>query len=135
MPVISSETIRQIEAKMRKAHLLEDQIEERFILGSGHGGQKINKTSSVVQLKHLPTNLIVKYSATRSRETNRWLARRLLADRILETIEGEISDRQQAIEKERRRKRTKSRRQRARMVADKRLHGEKKAARRRPTID
>ena len=132
MSIISPETILRIEEKMRQAGLLEEDLEEHFILGAGPGGQKTNKTSSTVRLKHHPSGLIVKCAETRSRETNRWVARRLLADRLLETIEGERSARQQAIEKERRRKRTKSRRQKAKMVADKRIHAEKKAARRRP---
>ncbi|KAF2454482.1 RF-1 domain-containing protein [Lineolata rhizophorae] len=62
----------------------EDEIEENFLKGSGPGGQAINKTNSAVQLKHLPTGIVIKSQATRSREQNRKIARRLLAERIEE---------------------------------------------------
>ncbi|MFC1810892.1 peptide chain release factor family protein, partial [Patescibacteria group bacterium] len=41
--------------KAQELKVKPDDIEEHFIRGSGHGGQKINKTSSAVRLKHLPT--------------------------------------------------------------------------------
>ncbi|KAL8693648.1 MAG: hypothetical protein Q9218_001558 [Villophora microphyllina] len=66
----------------------EDEIEESFLKGSGPGGQKINKTSSAVQLKHLPTGMVVKSQATRSRSQNRSIARRLLADKLEEAEKG-----------------------------------------------
>ena len=69
----------------------ESEIEENFIKGSGPGGQKINKTSSAVQLKHLPTGIVVKCQDTRSRSINRKTARRLLQDRIEELELGEDS--------------------------------------------
>ncbi|KAI1636388.1 RF-1 domain-containing protein [Biscogniauxia mediterranea] len=66
----------------------EHEIEESFLKGSGPGGQKINKTSSAVQLKHLPTGLVVKSQATRSRNQNRAVARRLLADKLDDLARG-----------------------------------------------
>ncbi|RDA95761.1 hypothetical protein CP533_5139 [Ophiocordyceps camponoti-saundersi (nom. inval.)] len=60
----------------------DSEIEESYLKGSGPGGQKINKTCSAVQLIHLPTGLVVKSQATRSRSQNRTIARRLLADKI-----------------------------------------------------
>lgn len=66
----------------------EKDIEEAFLKGSGPGGQKINKTSSAVQLKHLPTGTVVKSQATRSRSQNRTIARRLLADKLEEADKG-----------------------------------------------
>ncbi|KAI4215081.1 MAG: hypothetical protein LQ351_002396 [Letrouitia transgressa] len=60
----------------------EEEIHEAFIHGSGPGGQKINKTASAVQLKHLPTNTVVKCQATRSRMQNRTLARKRLAEKL-----------------------------------------------------
>ncbi|QUC18487.1 uncharacterized protein UV8b_02728 [Ustilaginoidea virens] len=60
----------------------ESEIEESFIKGSGPGGQKINKTDSAVQLKHVPTGIVVKSQATRSRSQNRKHARELLAQKI-----------------------------------------------------
>ncbi|KAI1076298.1 RF-1 domain-containing protein [Whalleya microplaca] len=69
----------------------EDEIEESFLKGSGPGGQKINKTNSAVQLKHLPTGLVVKSQATRSRSQNRTIARRLLADKLDDLALGDQS--------------------------------------------
>ena len=128
-PYMSPETIAQIRERMRVAGVREEDLEERFVLGSGAGGQKINKTSSAVSLRHVPSGLCVKVQSSRSREINRWLARRMLTERLLERIEGARSARQQAVEKIRRQKRRKSRRQRARMLDDKRHHGAKKADR------
>ncbi|KAF2672515.1 hypothetical protein BT63DRAFT_453025 [Microthyrium microscopicum] len=66
----------------------ETDIEEVFLRGSGPGGQKINKTSSAVQLRHIPTNIVVKCQETRSRDQNRKLARRLLEARLDDQING-----------------------------------------------
>ncbi len=123
------ETIQRIQSRMALAELADADIEETFVRGSGSGGQKINKTSSCVQLKHLPTGTIVRCQETRSREANRWLAREMLAERLLEARESELSERRQAAEKIRRQKRRRSRRQKERMLADKRHQSEKKAQR------
>ncbi|EME47087.1 hypothetical protein DOTSEDRAFT_85667 [Dothistroma septosporum NZE10] len=66
----------------------ETDITESFLKGSGPGGQKINKTSSAVQLKHLPTGIVVKSQETRSREQNRRTARRILGERLEELEKG-----------------------------------------------
>lgn len=71
--------------------ILDSEIEENFLKGSGPGGQKINKTSSAVQLKHLPTGIVIKCQESRSRSFNRKQARRLLSDRIEELELGEQS--------------------------------------------
>ncbi|KAM7218239.1 RF-1 domain containing protein [Rhypophila decipiens] len=60
----------------------DSEIEESFLKGSGPGGQKINKTNSAVQLKHIPTGIVVKCQETRSRDQNRKIARNLLAQRL-----------------------------------------------------
>lgn len=123
-------TLEAIQELMRRAGLTEGDLREQFVLGSGSGGQKINKTSSAVRLTHVPTGLWVKVQSSRSREDNRWLARRALAERILEQRDGEKSARRQEQEKIRRQKRRRSRRQKARMLDDKSKHAAKKAARR-----
>ncbi|KAL8734503.1 MAG: hypothetical protein Q9166_001403 [cf. Caloplaca sp. 2 TL-2023] len=69
----------------------EDDVKESFLKGSGPGGQKINKTSSAVQLKHIPTGMVVKSQATRSRSQNRSIARRLLLDKLEDTERGSES--------------------------------------------
>jgi protein subunit release factor B len=123
------ETIERIKARMADAGLEEADIEESFVRGSGSGGQKINKTSSTVQLKHIPSATIVRCQETRSREANRWLAREMLAERILEARKSALAARIQEAEKIRRQKRRRSRRQKARMLADKKRNSEKKALR------
>lgn len=105
---------------------------EKFVRGSGAGGQKINKTSSCVFLKHLPTGISVKCQMERSREMNRFLARRELCDQFDAIANGKATAKTQAIEKLRRQKRRRSRRSKQRSVADKRKLSEKKALRKSP---
>ncbi|MCJ1406390.1 hypothetical protein MMC19_000455 [Ptychographa xylographoides] len=69
----------------------EHDLTESFLKGSGPGGQKINKTSSAVQLKHLPTGLVIKSQATRSRSQNRKIARTLLAEKLEVLEKGDES--------------------------------------------
>ena len=93
-PYMSPQTIAQIRERMRVAGVREEDLEERFVLGSGAGGQKVNKTSSAVSLRHVPSGLAVKVQASRSREVNRWMARRTLAERLLAKVAGIITSRQ-----------------------------------------
>ena len=129
--MISPETIARIRALMEEASVFEDDLEESFILGGGPGGQKTNKTSSVVRLEHEPSGLSVKVGETRSRETNRWLARRMLAETILEREHKRKSEARQKREKVRRQKRRRSRRQKQKMLEEKHAHAEIKALRRK----
>ncbi|KAK7421781.1 hypothetical protein QQX98_001996 [Neonectria punicea] len=69
----------------------ESEIEEAYVKGSGPGGQKINKTNSAVQLKHIPTGIVVKSQATRSRDQNRKNAREILAQRVDDLRNGDQS--------------------------------------------
>ncbi|PXF47907.1 putative peptide chain release factor [Gracilariopsis chorda] len=69
----------------------EEDLIEDFVRGSGSGGQKVNKTSNCVMLKHIPSGIIVKCQQTRSREQNRRLAREILQRRLDEQIRGEES--------------------------------------------
>ena len=127
--MIAESTIAKIRELMAEASVFEEDLEEDFILGGGPGGQKTNKTSNVVRLSHGPSGISVRCGETRSRETNRWLARRSIAEQILEREQKRKSARQQAIEKKRRQKRRRSRKQKAKMLADKRAHSEVKAMR------
>lgn len=132
--MISPEKIEQIRALMAEASVYEDDLEESFILGGGPGGQKTNKTSSVVRLSHEPSGVAVKVGESRSREENRWLARRMLAETILEREHKRKSAARQAKEKIRRQKRRRSRRQKQKMLDAKHAHSEIKALR-RPVTD
>jgi protein subunit release factor B len=128
--MLTPATMARIRELMAEASVFEEDIEESFILGGGPGGQKTNKTSNVVRLKHEPSGLNIRFGETRSREDNRWLARRALAEAILERENRRKSARRQEAEKRRRQKRRRSRRQKQRMLDDKHAHSEKKAARR-----
>lgn len=127
--------IEAIRKLMDEALVFEDDLDESFILGGGPGGQKTNKTSSVVRLVHEPSGIQVRVGESRSREENRWLARRLLAETILEREHKRKSAARQAREKVRRQKRRRSRRARAKMLADKRAHSAIKAMRRKAKGD
>jgi protein subunit release factor B len=105
---------------------------EKFILGSGKGGQKINKTSSCVYLKHIPTGIEIKCQRERSRELNRFYARRALCERLEEQIQGVKSERQQQMEKIRRQKRRRSRKGKEKMLEAKSRTSEKKSLRQSP---
>ena len=133
-PVIS-EKEAQLLKRMAALGILEGDLQEWFIRGGGPGGQKTNKTSSTVCLRHTPTGLEVRCARERSQSLNRFLARRDLCDKIAEKIHGEKSRRQQEREKIRRQKRKRSRRQTALMVDAKKKHGAKKALRQRPAHD
>jgi len=133
--MISPGTVDKIKARMALASVFEEDLEESFILGSGAGGQKVNKTSSTVRLYHAPSGITVKCGESRSREQNRWIARRELAEKILEKANASESVRRQEAERVRRQKRRRSRRQKAKLLDEKRRHGEKKEARGRVRDD
>ena len=126
---VSAAKREQLLRRMARLGIAEGDLDETFILGSGSGGQKVNKTSSCVRLMHRPSGIEVKCQASRSRELNRHMARRELCDRVEERVLGEASRRQQEAERIRRQKRRRSRRQKERMLQDKHHHSEKKARR------
>lgn len=119
--------------RMAENGIFEADLEEKFVRASGPGGQKVNKTSSAVYLKHMPTGIEVKAQESRSQSMNRFLARRILTERIERIRLGKASAEEQRIEKIRRQKRKRSKRSKARMLADKRHHSAKKDGRRNPT--
>jgi protein subunit release factor B len=115
--------------RMRRLGIREEDLEEKFIRSSGPGGQKVNKTSTCVFLRHRPSGLAVKCQRERSRALNRLLARRRLVERIEQIRLGRLSAEQQRREKIRRQKRRRSRRAKKKMLAEKRARGEKKKLR------
>ena len=133
--MISPEKIEAIRKLMTEASVYEEDLEESFILGGGPGGQKTNKTSSVVRLSHEPSGVAVKVGESRSREDNRWLARRMIAETILEREHKRKSAARQKAEKIRRQKRRRSRRQKQKMLADKHAHSAIKEMRRKVEIE
>lgn len=130
--MIRKEKFDELHKRMEQLGIQEGDLIEKFILGSGSGGQKINKTSSCVYLKHIPTGIEIKCQRERSRELNRYYARRELCDRIEEKIAHKKSERQQMIEKIRRQKRRRSRKSKEKMLAAKKQLSEKKSLRQTP---
>ena len=129
---VSLEKANQLAQRMAALNVREADIEESFVRSGGHGGQNVNKTSTCVMLLHRPTGLQVKCQETRQQGLNRFIARRLLLDKIEQKQKGFVATHRAEIEKIRRQKRKRSRRATARMLADKSHHAEKKAARRAP---
>ena len=132
---LGSEKINALAQRMAALGVKEADLLEKFVRGSGSGGQKINKTSNCVFLKHLPTDVCVKCQMDRSREMNRFLARRELCDQLEAIREGRAVAKTQAIEKMRRTNRPRSRNSKNRSVADKRNLSQKKSMRRSPSGD
>ncbi|MGA9450895.1 MAG: peptide chain release factor-like protein [Verrucomicrobiia bacterium] len=127
---VSPEKETQLARRMAALGVREADIEETFVRSGGHGGQNVNKTSTCVMLLHRPSGLQVKCQATRQQGLNRFLARRLLLDKIEERQKGFVAARRDEIERIRRQKRKRSRRAKERMLADKSRQSEKKASRR-----
>lgn len=107
-----------------------EEVEERFVRGTGAGGQKINKTSSTVALRHLPTGVEVRIQDERSQAQNRLTAWQALADKLEWRRLEAANAAQAARELARRQKRQKSRGQKARMIAGKKHRARLKGARR-----
>ena len=120
---VGSDKEQLLHARMLRLGILEEDIDERFIRGSGAGGQKINKTSSCVQLLHRPSGIEVRCQEGRSQALNRFLARRELCDRIESKIHGIKSEAQKAAHKIRKQKQRRSRKAKNRMLEDKAHRG------------
>lgn len=114
---------------MRRLGVKESDIEESFIRSSGPGGQKVNKTSSCVFIRHIPTGLAVKCQRERSQSINRFLARRLLLDKIERMQSGIIDAEKKRIEKIRRQKRKRSKRAQEKVLEEKHRDAQKKRLR------
>ncbi len=131
--MITKEKWLQIQAKMEELSLFESDLIEKFILGSGKGGQKINKTSSCVYLKHIPTGIEIKCQKERSQEMNRFFARKELCNKVEEIIFQKKSEKQQEQEKIRRQKKRRSRKSKEKILVNKKNLSEKKSLRKPPS--
>jgi protein subunit release factor B len=130
---IKREALRK---RMQSLGIHEQDLEEKFIHSRGKGGQKVNKASTCVYLRHRPTGIEVKCQQERSQVLNRFLARRILTNKIETLILGNLSEERQRIAKIRRQKRRRSKRAKERMLKDKRERAEKKRVRSyRPQTD
>lgn len=128
---VSREKEAALKARMARFGIRESDIEEYFIRSRGPGGQNVNKTSTGVYLKHLPTGIDVKAMSDRSQVLNRYAARKILVSKIETIIMGRESEERKRIEKIRRQKRKRSKRAKEKMLKEKRIKSEKKSLRKK----
>jgi protein subunit release factor B len=126
---VSPEKEKALLDRMHHIGVSEDDLEESFVRSSGPGGQKVNKTSTCVFLRHIPTGITVKCQQERSQALNRFLARRMILDKIECMQKGMVSAERERIEKIRRQKRKRSKRAKEKMLASKRHQSSKKQLR------
>ncbi|MFQ6038367.1 MAG: peptide chain release factor family protein [Candidatus Aminicenantales bacterium] len=126
---VSKEKEEALSRRMEALGIFEKDIVEKFIRSSGKGGQRLNKASTCVYLKHLPTRIEVKCQKERYQGLNRYLARKILANKVEAMILGKKSAEQQRIAKIRRQKRKRSKRAKEKMLEEKRIRSEKKKER------
>ena len=98
--------------RMNALGIEDKDLEEKFIRSGGPGGQNIKKTSTCVYLKHIPSGIEVKVQKDRSQAVNRFLARRLLADRYEKEVLEKPTDHDKEIKKIKKQKARRKRRAR-----------------------
>ena len=128
---VSPEKEQVLREKLRRFNIREEDLNESVIRSQGPGGQNVNKTSTCVYLKHIPSGIEIKCQEERSQVLNRYRARVILANKIENKILGRQSEERKRIEKIRRQKRRRSRRAKLKMLEGKRKQGEKKSLRQR----
>lgn len=120
---------KALESRMRRFGILERDLMEKFVRSEGKGGQNVNKTSTCVYLKHIPTDIEVKCHRERSQALNRFLARQILTEKIERLILIRESEERKRIEKLRRQRQKRSKWSKEKMLEYKRRHSQKKALR------
>ena len=130
MPVSQSKH-KDLEARMVKIGIKEADLTEKFVRSSGPGGQNVNKVSTCVVLKHIPSGIEVKCQKERSQALNRFIARRILVEKLEEKIFKNKSEAAQKKWKIKKQKKRRSRRAKEKILENKRKQSEKKALRKK----
>ncbi|KTC80226.1 peptide chain release factor [Legionella cherrii] len=130
--MINKEKWEKLAEFMAKLHINESELIEKFIIGSGKGGQKLHKTASTVYLKHTPSGLEIKCQDSRSREDNRYFARIRLCEKLHSILSDEKTKEQQKIEKLKRQKKRRSRRAKQKILDEKSRQSATKMLRKKP---
>jgi protein subunit release factor B len=120
---VSEEKAQALLARMASLQIRENDVVEIFTRGSGKGGQKINKTSVCVLLQHAPSGVEVRCQKARSQALNRFLARRLLCDKVEAIVRGKESAQAREKHKIQKQKARRTRRTKAKLIANKRARG------------
>jgi protein subunit release factor B len=94
---VNPEKTEQLAQRMAALGVRESDIEETFVRSGGHGGQNVNKSATCVMLVHRPTRLQVKCQTTRQQGLNRFIARRLLLDKIEQESPSQGTDARRQI--------------------------------------
>jgi len=131
---ISPEKEKSLNERMERLGVAESDFRETFVRSSGPGGQKVNKTASCVHLVYIPSGLSVKCQQSRSQALNRFLARRLLLDRIERIQQGIAQADRDRVEKIKRQKRRRSRRAKEKILKLKHMQSEKKSLRSKTSL-
>lgn len=130
--IVKKEKLDSLKEEMNRLNIKEEDLVEKFIIGSGKGGQKLQKTSSCVYLKHIPTGIEIKCQKERSRELNRYIARKELCKKIEELLFKEKSEKQKKIYKLKKQKKRRSRKTKEKLLELKHKISEKKELRKAP---
>ena len=128
---VSSNKVKALCDKMARIGVKEADLEEHFIRSRGPGGQNVNKVSTGVYLKHIPTGVGVKVCSERSQALNRYAARKVLVNKIETMVLGRESIQLKRIDKIRRQKRKRSKRAKEKMLRAKSMRSQTKALRKK----